>query len=161
MKCLKNANQINSFRTRPCLEVSICPCKLDFRCIFYFWRKRINIIKPLEWQIWSQYSRPTLFSEIKPHVHPHKRGEKFVSKIWQIYEMLQFESNYIYMYIYIIIKDKSVFCVNDITQKTLICLSSRCKVMTAMKTYLHWLSVDPNGENFKLLFSILTYVKRN
>lgn len=50
---------------------------------------------------------------------------------------------------------------NDITQKTLICLSSRRKVMTAMKTYLHWLSVDPNGENFKLLFSILTYVKRN
>lgn len=72
--------------------------------------------------------------------------------------MLQFESNYIY--IYKIIKDKSVFCVN-ITQKTLICLSSRCKVMTAMKTYLHWLSVDLNSENFKLLFSILTYVKRN
>lgn len=68
---------------------------------------------------------------------------------------------YICIYIYIIIKDKSVFYVNDITQKTLICLSSRRKVMTAMKTYLHWLSVDPNGENFKLLFSILTYVKRN
>lgn len=64
-------------------------------------------------------------------------------------------------YIYIIIIDKSVFCVNDMTQKTWICPLSRCKVMTAMETYLNGLSVDPNSENFKLLFSILTYVKRN
>lgn len=69
---LKNANQVNSFRTRPCLEISIYVLvNWIFIAFFHLWKKRINTIKPLEWQAWSQHSKPTLFSEIKPQRYQH------------------------------------------------------------------------------------------
>lgn len=41
MKCLKNANQINSFRTRPCLEISIhALVNWIFIAFFNLWRKK-------------------------------------------------------------------------------------------------------------------------
>lgn len=78
MKCLKNANQVNSFRTRSCLEISIYVLVNWISIAFFIFEEKD---KPLEWQIWSQHSRRTLFLEIKPQLYPHKRGKRFVSEI--------------------------------------------------------------------------------
>lgn len=80
---------------------------------------------------WSQHSKPTLFSEIKPR-YQHKRGEAFVFKIWQIDELLQFESNYMS-------HRKFGFVHNP-------------HVMTAIKTFLNWLLMGPNSKNLTFFF---------
>ena len=94
---LTNADQVNSFRT----QLSLIHDPVNWISFaFFIFEEKLDIIKLLEWQRWSQQSRPTLFSEIKPQLNTHTRGRVGAFKTWQIYEMWQSESDCVYVCMY-------------------------------------------------------------
>jgi len=99
---LTNADQVNSFRTQPSLIHD--PVNWISIASFIF-EEKIDIIKLLEWQRWSQHSRPTLFSKIKPQLYAHTRGEESeflkLDKFMKCYNLKVIVCIYMYVYVYV------------------------------------------------------------
>lgn len=99
---LTNADQVNSSRT----QLSLIHDPVNWISIaFFIFEEKIDIIKFLEWQRWSQHSRPTLFSKIKPQLYKHTRGEESeflkLDKFMKCYNLKVIVCVYIYVYVYV------------------------------------------------------------